>query len=495
MNRINLDWFSFWSGIVPDQTAITILDDQASYSYGSINDKGQSIASYLYHEHGIRSGDRIGILSKNCIENIYLFAAAQKLGVILVPYNYRLTQYELSHLIDDSEPSILFYDCEFSVDDVACETIEMSQLGRIQSTTLLPTASLSPEDAIFILYTSGSTGVPKGVVYTHRMMYWNSLNTSVSLGINTDSCALVCMPPFHTGGWNVLLTPVLHHGGHVVMTEKFEAKQILKALAQYNCNQFMAVPTMLKMMADEAAFETLSLPALPYIIVGGEAMDISLIKIYEAKNISVRQGFGMTEAGPNLTSLHHSQSINKIGSIGKPNMYVNVKLIDESGNEVVTETEGELCFSGPIVMPAYWQNEDETKRAIADGWLLSGDIAKMDSEGYIYIKDRKKNMYISGGENVYPAEVERELLKHPEVSAVAIIGIKDVKWGEVGKAFVATRNPVSDGALKLFCSARLSKYKIPKHFVFLDALPVNSTGKIDRKELRRMSEQENGNPR
>ena len=483
MQNINLDWFSFWSGIVPDQIAVTILKDEQSYTYGEINDKGQNIAASLYHEYGIRKGDRIGILSKNCIENIYLFAAALKLGAILVPLNYRLTEYELSQLIDDAQPAVLFYDEEFSVGKLSCKTIVLSDVNDFNSAESFLQVAYSSEEPIFILYTSGSTGVPKGVLYTHSMLYWNSLNTSVSLGINSDSCALVCMPPFHTGGWNVLLTPVLHHGGHIILTEKFDTTQTLDALKKYNCNQFMAVPTMLKMMAGEPSFAAIELPELPYIIVGGEAMDIGLIKIYEEKNIPVRQGFGMTEAGPNLTSLHHVQSLNKIGSIGKPNMYVNVKLIDESGDEVQHGELGELCFSGPIIMPAYWNKPHESKSSIVDGWLQSGDIAMMDEEGYLYIKDRKKNMFISGGENVYPAEVEKELLKHDAVSSAVVIGVADDKWGEVGKAYIVSNKSVTKEDLKDYCLRKLSKYKIPKYFEFIEEMPLNSTGKIDRKEL------------
>jgi fatty-acyl-CoA synthase len=483
MNNINLDWFSFWAGIVPDQKAITILNDDQSYTYGEIDIKGQKIASELYHELGIRKGDRIGILAKNCIESIYLFAAAQKLGIILVPFNYRLTPYELSQLMTDAELSILFYDEEFKSEGLNTKAMPLSIVHEFDNIKNTPQVSCSSEDPVFVLYTSGSTGVPKGVIYTHRMLYWNSLNTSVSLGINSESSALVCMPLFHTGGWNVLLTPILHHGGHVIITEKFDSNQILSALEKHNCNQFMAVPTMLKMMAEDPSFQKIELPSLPYIIVGGEALPIELIKIYEAKNISIRQGFGMTEAGPNLTSLHHIQSIKKIGSIGKPNMYVKVKLIGESGNEVKPGELGELYFAGPIVMPAYWRNEKESNKAIVNGWLQSGDIGMMDDQGYLYIKDRKKNMFISGGENVYPAELEKVILKHDAINEVIVIGVPNEKWGEVGKAFIVVNKPITEDELKDFCRQKLSKYKIPKYFEFIDEMPLSSTGKIDRKSL------------
>lgn len=246
----------------------------------------------------------------------------------------------------------------------------------------------------------------------------------------------------------------------------------------------MAVPTMLKMMADQEAFSDLTLPNLPYIIVGGEAMPLELIETFEDKGIAIRQGYGMTEAGPNLTSLHHSQSRNKIGSIGKPNMYVNVKLVNE-GNEVPKGVLGELCFEGPVVMPGYWNNEAATKESIIAGWLHSGDIGMIDEEGYIFIKDRKKNMFISGAENVYPAEVERALLTHISISAAVVVGVKDEKWGEVGKAYLVLTSPLTVEEIEQYCLTKLSKYKIPKHYQFLQSIPTTASGKVDRQLLLR----------
>lgn len=485
MTNINLDWFSFWEGIVPNQKAITILPNENPYTYGEINRAGTKVASTLYHKYGIRKGDRICVLSKNCIESIFLFAAAQKIGFIIVPLNNRLTSFEISKLLVDSEPALLLFDRSLALDDLSSPSMPISSINSFSESGAIPSVSLAPEDPIFILYTSGSTGVPKGVVYTHRMLYWNSLNTSISLGINSETCAMVCMPLFHTGGWNVLLTPVLHHGGHVILTEKFDSARVLNDLEKYRCNQFMAVPTMLKMMAMSPSFENLRLASLPYIIVGGEAMDIELIKLFEEKDIAVRQGFGMTEAGPNLTSLHHEQSKNRIGSIGKPNMYVKVKILDENLHEVQQGQSGELSFSGPIVMPYYWKNQKATSAAFVYGWFRSGDIAMMDEEGYIYIKDRIKNMFISGGENVYPAEIEKELSNHENVSQVAIVGVPDPKWGEVGKAFIVAKNKTNTEELVDFCLSRLSKFKIPKHFEFVAELPLNATGKIDRAALKK----------
>lgn len=488
MDGITKDWFAFWAGIVPDQIAVTTHCDGQAYSYGTIDTNATELAQKLHHQLGINKGDRIAVLANNCIEYIYLFAAAQKLGFILVPLNYRLTGYELEQLITDADPALLLCSDDYSVASTHCPVMSLSEVMHrsLSEDKPLPTAILNENDPVFILYTSGSTGLPKGVMYTHKMLYWNSLNTSISLGVNSATTALVCMPPFHTGGWNVLLTPVLHHGGHVVIADRFDAEETLTALATYRFNQFMAVPTMLKMMSEANGFSNLRIPDLPYIIVGGEAMPLPLIEQYEHKKIAIRQGFGMTEVGPNLTSLHHTQSTKKIGSIGKPNMYVQVKLVDENGTSVKQGQLGELCFAGPVVMPGYWQNRDATDQAIRDGWLYSGDIAMMDENGYLYIKDRKKNMYISGAENVYPAEIERVLVSHPNISAAAVVGVPDAKWGEVGKAFIVVNESTTEDQLKTYCQSKLSKYKLPKHYRFLNELPTNATGKVDRAQLKEL---------
>lgn len=486
---MNFDWFSFWSGINPNHPAVTTLTDQQTYTYGDLQDRANRTANLLLNQYEIQKGDRVAILAKNCIEYINLFGAAQKLGLIIVPFNYRLTQHELDQLIDDVQPSLMIVEDEFQLTTASCPVISL----EVFSSSILSNEGIDvvqvpieEDDPIFILYTSGSTGIPKGVMYSHKMLFWNSVNTSVSLGVNSESIALVCMPPFHTGGWNVLLTPLLHHGGHVVLSQKFDAEEVLNNLSKYQCNQFMAVPTMLKMMAQLPNFGLVRLDQLKYIIVGGEAMPLELIELYEQHQIAVRQGFGMTEVGPNLTSLHHSQSRNKIGSIGKPNMYVEVKLFNEEGVEVKKGELGELCFAGPVVMKRYWGKPANYHQLYHNKWFRSGDIATMDDEGYLYIKDRIKNMFISGGENVYPAEIEKLLLTHPYIEEAAVLGTPDPKWGEVGKAFIKSSRPLTQEEVNSFCKNKLSKYKIPKHYVFLDELPINSTGKFDRNALKAM---------
>jgi fatty-acyl-CoA synthase len=268
---------------------------------------------------------------------------------------------------------------------------------------------------------------------------------------------------------------------------KFDPDRVMQLLEEEEATLFMGVPTMIKMMADSPEFGKVELEALRYFIVGGEAMPVPLIEKWQNKGIPVRQGYGLTEAGPNITSLHHDDAIRKIGSIGKPNFYVQTRLVDEHGQEAGVGEEGELWIKGPMVIPGYWKNDEATAKSLEDGWFKTGDILVRDDEGYLYVKDRLKNMFISGGENVYPAEVEKLLQTHPDIDEVAVVGVPDEKWGEVGKALVVTGNrtlAVED--VLNFCQGKLAKFKIPKHVKFVSELPKTDSGKIDRKKLSQL---------
>jgi fatty-acyl-CoA synthase len=422
-----------------------------------------------------------------------LFVAAQKTGIVLVPLNYRLASAELAYQLNITNPKVLiassFYENLLREANPFNQAVQLLEEIEEESNNVnwdhsFSTIPVEENDPIFILFTSGTTGFPKGAMYTHKMLYWNSINTAMSLIINSDSRTINCMPPFHTGGWNVLLTPFLHHGGYTCLIKKFDAATILKLLEKEQATLFMGVPTMLKMMADEAHFAKADLSSLHYIIVGGEPMPIPLIEKWHEKGIFIRQGYGMTEVGPNLTSLHQKDAIRKKGSIGKPNFYVKTKIVNGLGEELPPNEGGELLIQGPMVTPGYWQNKEATQKAIQEDWFHTGDMAKRDEDGYLFIIDRIKNMFISGGENVYPAEVERVLVNHSNVKEVVVIGIEDEKWGEVGKAFVVKEGEVTVESLQTYCRSKLAKFKVPKHYEFLEELPKNDTGKLNRRALK-----------
>ncbi len=491
------DWVSKWAVYKPDAVAVKDQASGRSLTYAELDRQGSALAAWLQASKGLQKGDRIAILSEFNLTYILLFVAAQKTGIILVPLNYRLTSSELDFLLQDADPAFVLFEEKYTAliqeaqslakiaHQAPLESLLYMAASHLPGPLAQQAVTLTEDDPVFILYTSGTTGFPKGALYTHGMLFWNSINTSMSLLLNTESRTINCMPPFHTGGWNVLLTPLLHHGGYICLVKKFEAGLILELMKSEKPSLLMAVPTMLKMIAEEATFAQADLSSLHYLIVGGEPMPIPLIETWHQKGIAIRQGYGMTEVGPNLTSLHQDDAIRKKGSIGFPNFYLETRIVKEDGEIAAPGESGELWLKGPVVMPAYWRNETATRSAFSGEWFRSGDQVVMDEEGYYYVVDRIKNMFVSGAENVYPAEIERILRIHPAVKEAVVIGIPDPKWGEVGHAFIVAQDQQPDPRQILaHCARQLAKYKVPKSMSFLPELPRNDTGKIDRKRLR-----------
>ncbi|GCD79530.1 class I adenylate-forming enzyme family protein [Schleiferia thermophila] len=486
------DWADRWSLYLPDKVALQETDTGRKFTYEQLNRLARQTAGYL-QKSGIGKGDRIGVLSAFCAEYIVLFLAAQKAGFILVPINYRLTPPEVSYIISNAGCSMVFCSAELKSlwKDVQADVKEsfieeLFPLSEGYNPDL--SVEIAEDDPIFILYTSGTTGFPKGAIYTHKMLFWNSINTALRLKLHSDDSTLIVTPPFHTGGWNVLLTPLLHFGGTVYLMKKFDPESSLKILLQEGITLFMLVPTMVRMLSETDGFQSAEFSKLKYFIVGGEPLPVTLIQLWAEKGVPIRQGYGLTECGPNVTSLPEEDAIRKRGSIGFLNFYVDHQLVDEQGQVITGEGTGELWLKGPIVTPGYWQNPEATQNSLFNGWFKTGDVIYRDSEGYLYVVDRIKNMFISGGENVYPAEVEKYIQKHEAVSEVAVIGVPDERWGESGKAFISLKpgHHLTYDELRMFCQKGLAKYKIPKHLVLLDTLPKSDTGKIDRKKLRNM---------
>lgn len=493
------DWIQKWAIYSPDRIALKEYETGRSLTYKQLNNLGQQLVTWLRKRFAIQAKDRIAILAENSLAHVALFSAAQKANFTLVPINYRLSIPEIEYLLKDAKPSLLIAEDHFlqaltpylespvSLQTWAWKDLEaFCDQRKDQLYQQNFPIQIDEDDPIFLLYTSGTTGFPKGALYTHKMLLWNSINTSISLIVNSESRTINCMPFFHTGGWNVLLTPFLHHGGYTCLVKKFEADVILNLLAEEKATLFMGVPTMLNMMSAEPLFREITLPSLHYVIVGGEPMPIPLIEQWHNKGVPIRQGYGMTEVGPNLTSLHQDDAVRKKGSIGRPNFYVETRIVDVDGRPVPQNTAGELQLKGPMVTPGYWQNPEATRESFDGPWFRTGDRVREDEEGYLFVVDRIKNMFISGGENVYPAEIERVLLEHPAVLEVAVIGVPDEKWGEVGRAYLCLKDGThcKPSDILDFCSEQLAKFKVPKQIVLLAELPKNDTGKIDRKALQ-----------
>ncbi|MCC5919382.1 MAG: AMP-binding protein [Cyclobacteriaceae bacterium] len=487
------DWFEKWATYTPDKIAVEEVGCEHHYTYAQIHRASAHLAAAWSEDYRLKKGDRILVLSTFHQEYIGLLALAQKMGVILVPINYRLSQTEIDFLIRDAEPELLiiadelmhlvssFHAKNKTLISFEAYQVQWKELANVDKSISYSSVALEESHPAFILYTSGTTGNPKGAIYTHGMMMWNSISTAMRLELTAHDRTLNVMPPFHTGGWNVLTTPILHFGGTVTLLPKFEAAQVLDLLVDKSISIFMAVPTMVRMMGECTSFSTKDFSPLRYMIVGGEALPVDLIEKWKDRDVLIRQGYGLTECGPNITSLAAEDAIRKRGSIGFPNFYVSTKLMDEHGSELVGEGRGELWIKGAIVTTGYWKNPIETAKSINEGWFRTGDIIYRDTEGYLYVVDRIKNMFISGGENVYPAQVEKVLLAHEGVSEACVVGVADEKWGEVGKAYLVGNGDTE--AIKAHAMGHLAKFKVPKYFEWVTELPKNDTGKINRKIL------------
>jgi fatty-acyl-CoA synthase len=339
---------------------------------------------------------------------------------------------------------------------------------------------------MLILYTSGTTGVPKGAMLSHRMITWNAVNTQVSWGLwDTDSTPTFA-PFFHAGGLNVLTTPLYHCGGTVVLLRSSDPAAVLRTVAEERCTLVFAVPTVFQSMMEHPDFDTTDFSSVRFCVTGGSSCPPPVIERYAARGLVFRQGYGMTEVGVNCFSLGPEDALRKAGSVGRPVFHSRARIVDEADHDVAAGEIGELILAGPHVCSGYWHRPQETAEAYRDDWWHTGDQVRCDADGYYFIVGRKKDMYISGGENVYPAEVEAVLATHPGIADVAVISEPDPKWGEVGVAVVVPRVPGSLTAEDViaFCEGKLARYKIPKRVVFAESLPRNAMGKVVKAELR-----------
>lgn len=489
-DMIELDWLKKWNLYSPRAVAIKDGESGIEYNYSEFFTLANSAAFFLQSKFNIQQGDRVAVMASNELEYVILFYGLQRLGAILVPINFRLTQREVDHIISDCDPKLIIYQSEYQsiVSALTQPKISFHDF-KITYTAFnkLVDFNSSEESAVMIIYTSGTTGSPKGAVLTQKMLFWNSLNTSLRLNLSQNDCTISFLPFFHTGGWNVLTTPFIHRGAKSVFLKKFDADLILQLCEKEGATILFGVPTTMDMMARSSSFNRVSLEKIRYAIVGGEPMPLALINTWHQKGIPIRQGYGLTEFGPNVFSLNEEDALRKMGSIGFANFYINAKVVDENGTELGPHQVGELALRGPSMMQGYWKNEKATESAIVDGWLYTGDLVKQDEEGYFYVVGRKKDMYKSGGENVYPAELEQVLRKVPGVKDVAVVGVNDSKWGEVGKAFIVKEDPqLCAEKIQEYCTQNLAKFKIPKYFQFIDELPKGDSGKILKKQLKEL---------
>ncbi len=498
------EWLDRWSEYTPDKIAVVDAASGQRITYRDLACRVSALATSLSERLGIQRGDRVATWAYNGSESLELLFALARLGAILVPVNYRLSTGEIAYILNHAGVKALFHGPEFQaqVATVLADTpIEYlvpytGSNGPCSFEGLIAAGSIAPkpartatlDDPLAIIYTSGTTGRPKGAILTHGTITWNAINTQNGWDLGATDIALTTAPFFHTGGLNVLTTPLLHRGGTVVITRQFDATLSLELIERERCTVVFGVPTMFQMMHESPVFATADLGSLWFAIAGGAPCPVSLITTYAARGIVFKQGYGLTEAGPNCFTLNANDAVSKAGSVGFPNFYVSARIVDPAGRDVVAGDVGELLIAGPHVFAGYWRQPEETAKALVGGWLHTGDLVRRDADGYYYIVDRCKDMIISGGENIYPAELEKLLHAHPGIREAAIIGVPDARWGEVGRAVIVTEPGVDleETDVIAFMARSLARYKLPKSVVFTSELPRNAGGKIVKAELRRL---------
>jgi len=497
------EWPTKWAARYPDETAIKYSN--LALSKAAFNQRINRLAHALT-EAGIKKSDRVAALMGNSNVFLEILFALSKIGGIMVPLNFRLTAAEIEYILRDSEPLMMIYSPEFlslvaelrgrapSIRQYVCEMTGGAEadpefeawIAGYPDAEPRPNGTIDPETPHFIMYTSGTTGRPKGAVVRQGQTLWNAINGIHMYPQKPPAVALCTAPMFHIGALHVSATPCIYAGNPLVIQRFFDPAGALKLIEENQITGMFGIPIMYLLMSQMPEFDTTDFSSIQFFLVGGAPCPKPLIEAYMDKGIMFSQGYGMTETATGVTALRTEDSLRKLGSCGKPMFHSEVRIVDEAGNPVPRGQKGEVLIKSPTVIKEYWRRPEETAETITDGWLHSGDIGYFDEEGYLYLLDRRKDMYISGGENVYPAEVEDVIMGMPEVADCGVIGIADAKWGEVGLAVVVKKPgiDITKEAVIDFCRGKLAGYKRPRQVVFADSLPRTLTGKILKKDLR-----------
>lgn len=490
----------------PNHEAIVDVASGKRLTYGALDARCNRLGNGLM-AGGLKSGDRVATLMMNSAEFVEIFFGGAKVGAVIVPLNWRLVADELSFILTDSGAEILVFGTAFA--EVAADLHARGAAGTKVKTWIhvgddtdrpefarsydamlaaqsedTPALGASDDDLLFIMYTSGTTGLPKGAMHSHNTTLWSSLTGLVTADIRWDDRYLICLPLFHVGALQPLFSTV-HRGGTVVIMAQFDPSRIWESYTEEKITVTLAVPAMLNFMLttyDAAAHDVSN---LRWIMSGAAPVPVSLIEKYAKMGIEIHQVYGLTEScGPGCL-ISPDEAIERAGSTGKAFFHTDVKVVDSDGNEVAANETGEVLVRGPHIMLGYWNRPEATAETIVDGWLHTGDIAMIDADGHIYIRDRIKDMIISGGENVYPAEIENVLAAHEGIKDVAVIGIPSANWGESPLAIVVKQDDSLDADQVLAaCEGKLAPFKQPKGVEFIDVIPRNPSGKVLKRVLR-----------
>lgn len=478
-----IDFLEKNAHVYDDKVAIIDQATKRRMTYAQLNHEVDLWAGVL-QAHEVGKDDAIAFLNThNCLHHVTLMLACAKIGAFFVPLNFRLSNTEIENVVTALNPKlylgvgekVLNVDARY-LDVLSVELEKFSSFKENKSTL---------QDTILMLFTSGSTGVPKGVMFHGEMLLSNQIETCKGWGLTPNDITLVETPFFHTGGYNVLLLPLLYLGGTVILAEAFNPDNVFDSIESEKISVYFAVPTMYQMLLEKPRFKTCDFSSIRFFISGGAACSIPMIEEYQKLGLMFKQGFGLTEVGPNCFLLDEKDAIKKAGSIGRAMPHSKVRVVNKEGQDCAPGVPGELLLSGPHVCAGYYKNQKAFEETFRDGYFHTGDLVKYDEEGFFFVVGRIKDMYISGGENVYPGEVEKQITGHHDISEAVVVSVPNEKWGEVGFAFLKTiRDDITTEELREYLNPLLSRYKHPQFIQCKKEFPLLPNGKVDRKLLK-----------
>ena len=506
IRSMNISWWvQRWSELHPQKNSI--LYEGRQITYLELHKRANQTGCWL-QSLGIKKGDRVAAILNNCPEFIELYLACSRLGTIFVPISFRLEVPELDHILNNSQPRLLVFGSGFA------EKIDALNLSKSVSPILLTSVGnhsgshesldyssetaafeeqkpiltkssgpADPEEPHVIMYTSGTTGEPKGAVLSHRKTFFNCLNADIFFKLHFDDIMLVILPLFHSGGLFIQASPVIYKGATMIIHPEFDPSKAYKDIERFGVTKFLGVPTLYRALLKVEPGKRGDLSSLKVCAIGGEKVTTELLGRSKEAGFTARQIMGQTETSILLWA-SEEDSLRKPGTVGRPVFHAEVGLVGRNGKPVDIGEVGEIVVRGSIMMKEYWRDPVKTEETIKNGWLHTGDLACMDEEGYFYLVDRVKDVYISGGENVYPAEVERVLREYTGIEDVAVVGVPDETWGEVGHAYIIKKkwSDICAKDIISYCDGKLARYKWPKNVTFCEDFPRTSVGKV-RKSL------------
>ena len=509
---VPFDWVGAWSErrarLSPENVGLVDATTDRTFTYGELDARANRTARLL-RDYDVADGDRVATLSRNRPELVDCFFATGKTGGVLAPLSHRLAPPELAAMLSTVAPELLVVEAPFvdlardvlghddcTVDQEVLVVADGETSGKVdldddwhRYAERLPAddspvapADVSLSDPHLFLHTGGSTGVPKETVLSHRSIVWNSFNTITAWGLRPEDTTPMVFPMFHTGGWNVLTVPLFHLGATVVVAREFDPEAVLRSVSEHDASVLVAVPAVLRMMCRHDDWAETDLSSLRFVKSGGGPCRESVMQAWWDRGVDLSQGYGLTECGPNNFAMPEGWSHEKADSVGVPAMHVDARVVDDDGPVPQGEV-GELELAGLHAADGYWQAPEESAETFGDGWVSTGDLARVDDDGYYHVVGRTKTMYVSGGENVYPPEVESAISTHPKVEEVVVVAVPDEQWGQVGKAVVEGDESLTIDELREFLDGKVARFKLPKQLAFVDEMPTSGPSKIDRQAV------------